>query len=45
MLKIVSVYNELVSAIWLSINDVSIEVDELTNLEQLANIRKAVSYV
>lgn len=42
--EIVLVDNELVSYIMLSINDVSIEVNELTNPELLANVIKAVRY-
>ena len=42
--EIVSVDNELVSCIMLSINDVSIEINELTNPELLANVIEAVRY-
>ena len=42
--EIVSADNELVSCIMLSINDVSIEINELTNPELLANVIKAVRY-
>ena len=40
--EIVSVDNELTSCIKLSINDVSIEVNELTNPELLANVIKVM---
>ena len=42
--EIVSDDNELTSCIKLSINDVGIEVNELTNPELLANVIKAVRY-